>query len=54
MSIERIGMEKALPMFLLGIGCLFATAVVFGILCGKMMRRRCLIQQENKEQILSK
>jgi hypothetical protein len=36
-------MEKALPMFLLGIGCLFATALVFGILCGKMIRARRLL-----------
>jgi hypothetical protein len=38
-----LGMEKALPMFLLGIGCLFATAVVFGIFCGRMIRARRLI-----------
>ncbi len=36
-------MEKALPMFVLGIGCIIATAVVFGILCGHMIRARRLI-----------
>jgi hypothetical protein len=36
-------MEKALPMFVLGAGCIFATAVVFGILCGNMIRARRLI-----------
>jgi hypothetical protein len=30
-------------MFLLGTGCIFATAIVFGILCGNMIRARRLI-----------
>jgi len=36
-------MEKAFPMFMLGTGCIFVTAIVFGILCGNMIRARRLI-----------
>jgi hypothetical protein len=45
-------MERALPMFVLGAGCIFVTAVVFGILCGNMIRARRKIeriQRENEE-----
>ncbi|CAF0788942.1 unnamed protein product [Adineta steineri] len=45
-------MEKALPMFVLGITCIFITAVVFGILCGNMIQARRQIeksQHENEE-----
>ncbi|CAF1308072.1 unnamed protein product [Rotaria magnacalcarata] len=42
MSIRRIGIEKALPMLLIGISCILTAAIIFGILCGKMIRKRRL------------
>ncbi|UJR16245.1 hypothetical protein I4U23_003153 [Adineta vaga] len=45
-------MEKALPMFVLGGSCILVTALVFGILCGNMIRARRKIerlQRENEE-----
>ncbi|CAF2516166.1 unnamed protein product [Rotaria sp. Silwood2] len=52
MSIERIGIEKALPMLVLGISFIVSVAIIFGILCGNMIRARRKIeriQRENEE-----
>ena len=40
--VIHLGMEKALPMFALAAACLVSTAIVFGILCGNMIRARRL------------
>ena len=36
-------MERAWPMFVLGASCILVTAIVFGILCGNMLRARRMI-----------
>lgn len=41
-AFDCLGIERALPMFLLGIGCISVTAIVFGILYGNMIRARRL------------
>ncbi|CAF3837971.1 unnamed protein product [Rotaria sordida] len=46
------GIEKALPMLVLGVSCILAVAIIFGILCGNMIRARRKIeriQHENEE-----
>ncbi|CAF4028473.1 unnamed protein product [Rotaria magnacalcarata] len=49
MSIRRIGIEKALPMLLIGISCILTAAIIFGILCGKMIRKRRKIERIQRE-----
>ncbi|CAF0840281.1 unnamed protein product [Rotaria sp. Silwood1] len=49
MSIQRIGIEKALPMLILGVSCILAVAIIFGILCGNMIRARRKIERTQRE-----